>query len=393
MSSAPPLSIAFVGHRGLPARYGGVEVHTEEIAVRLAARGHRVVSFASSPGGETTDEYRGIELRSVRRIDGKHIGAFSQALSATVALSRESFDVVHFMGMGPTVFVPVVRSLTRSTVVATIHGRDDLRRKWGPVAGRLMRLSFHACVRFPDRVIAVSRALARELEPRVGSRLVYISNGVTVPAGPDPEVSLREMGVDSTPFVLYAGRLVPEKRVEDLIEAFMALDTHASLVVAGEEASSYDYMMDLRRRTADEPRVRFIDHRSPAEVDLLMRHAAAFVLPSELEGLPIALLEATGRGVPVVVSDLPCHREVVTASGPGCRVVPVGDVPALAGAVLEALDHPEAARRGARVLADRVRREFDWDRVVDQLEATYRQALDTTDGRDDRIHTKAARGA
>ena len=392
MTPSRPLSIAFVGHRALPARYGGVEVHTEEIAVRLAARGHRVVSFASDPGGEIGDEYRGIEMRAVPRIEGRHIGALSQSFAAALAVGRDSFDVVHFMGMGPTVFVPLVRVLSDPAIVATMHGRDDLRRKWGPIARQLMRLSFHACVRFPDRVIAVSRALADELEPRVGPRLAHVPNGVTVPDQPVLDVDLRQLGVDN-PFVLFAGRIVPEKRIEDLIQAFLSLDTAASLVIAGDEASTYEYMMDLRRWTADEPGVRFIGHRSAPEVDLLMRHAAVFVLPSELEGLPIALLEATGRGVPVVVSDLPCHREVVADPGPGCRVVPVGDVAALADAMLDCLNQTESSRKGAQALADRVRREFVWDRVVDQLEDIYQETIEAVGGRGARVRCQAARQA
>ena len=368
--TSDPLSIAFVGHKTLPANYGGVEVYAEEVGARLASRGHTVLSFTSAADqGEQT--HRGVQRHTVGRLDGKHMGALSQAFTASMAACRADVDIIHFMAMGPSIFAPMVRLRSSAAVVVTVAGRDDQRRKWGPIARRLMRLSYHSCRRFSDTVIGVSQALTDELKPVTKGRCVYIANGVTIP--PEPVISVEDIGIASKRYVLYAARLVPEKRVEVLIDAFAAVDADVDLLIAGGPAGAKGYVEMLEERGAADPRVRFLGHRHADEVDALMRNAEIFVLPSELEGMPIALLEATGRGVPVVVSDLPCHLEVLGTGGPGARIVPVGDVSALTAAIsvclADANGRVDAANRAEHIVAT-----YTWDKVTDQVEAAYLNA-------------------
>ncbi len=368
---AESLRIAFVGHKTLPANYGGVEVYAEEVGARLADRHHTVLSFTSAVDGDGV-VHRGVECRRVGRLEGKHMGALTQALTATVAACRSRVDVVHFMAMGPAIFAPVVRCFSDAAVVVTVAGRDDQRRKWGPVARRLMRLSYRACIHGSDALIGVSRALTDELAPVTRRRCVHIANGVSIPDA--ASVDLTDLGLGSRPFVLYAGRLVPEKRIEVLLEAFRGVTSDVDLVIAGGPAGARGYESRLHEMAAGDPRIRFLGHRRVEDVDALMRAASLFVLPSELEGLPIALLESTGRGVPVVVSDLPCHREVLLAGGPGARLVPVGDVAALRLAVEAVLMDP-TAQLDASARAIRIRQAHCWDEVTRQVENVYRDVL------------------
>ncbi len=343
-------------------------MYAEEVGARLAERGVTVLSFTSTVGSDGV-VHRGVECRRVGRLDGKHLGALTQAFTATIAACRSQVDVVHFMAMGPAIFAPVVRWFTDAAIVVTVAGRDDLRRKWGPVARRLMRVSYFACTRTSDALIGVSQALTDELAPVARGQCVHIANGVSIP--PAPSVDVAGLVLGPRPFVLYAGRLVPEKRIEILIEAFRGIEMDIDLVLAGGPAGARGYEASLHAQAAGDPRIRFLGHRSADEVDALMRLASLFVLPSELEGLPIALLEATGRSIPVVVSDLPCHREVLLTGGPGARFVPVGDVEALRRS-MEAVLRDPTAQLDASARAERIRATHSWDRVAYQVEAVYR---------------------
>jgi glycosyltransferase involved in cell wall biosynthesis len=367
-----PIRVAFVGHKMLPANYSGIEVYAEEVGARLAARGHEVLSFTNGLAEEHL-VHRGVQCHRVGQVDGKHMGALTQAFTATIAACRADVDIVHFMAMGPSIFAPIVRLFSSAQIVVTVAGRDDQRRKWGTLARRLMWLSYLTCTRMSDCVIGVSQALADELAPVTKRRCVHISNGVSVP--PRPSVDLASFGLDR-PYLLYAGRLVPEKRVEDLLAAFARIDGDIDLVIAGGPAKAKGYLERLESIAAGDPRVRMLGHRSAEEVDALMRGASAFVLPSELEGQPIALLEATGRGVPVVVSNLPCNREVLGDSAPGAHLVPVGDIDALAAALQACIDDP-AAIDDASARAVRIRDTYRWDTTSEQVEDVYVDVLRT----------------
>ncbi len=371
-SNGDRLRIAFVGHRAMPSNYGGVEVYAEAVGDHLVKQGHTVLSFAAPAEAFDGSRYRGILVHTTGRINGKHIGALSQAFLSTLAACRSKADVIHFMAMGPTVFAPLVRLLSRrSVIVVTVAGRDDQRKKWSRVAKHLMKICFRVCIRVPDRIIAVSEDLADELRHQTPRPVIAVANGVSIPPRANPATRL-PVETD-LPFLLYAGRLVPEKRVDSLLRAFALVDTQSNLVIAGSGPARYTSM--LKALAMQDERVRFIGHRSADEVDLLMRSAEMFVLPSELEGMPIALLEALGRGLPVVVSDLPCNREVFGRDSPGSRLVTVGDQQGLASAIEQTLENMTDARAAAAALSRHVRTAHQWKSVTRSVEEVYRDAL------------------
>jgi glycosyltransferase involved in cell wall biosynthesis len=174
--------------------------------------------------------------------------------------------------------------------------------------------------------------------------------------------------------VLFAGRLVPEKRILDLIEGFRRTSVSQQLVIAGGSSSTDDYVAELRAAADGDERIRFVGHRSAEEVDALNRHAALFALTSELEGLPFALLEAAGRGVPILVSDLPCNLEVVGEPDDGAVVVEVGAVDQIAAGI-ERIIGGVGASAAAEIRAKVVLDTFGWETIVDQIEAVYREAV------------------
>jgi glycosyltransferase involved in cell wall biosynthesis len=369
------LKIAMIGQRGVPASFGGVERHVEELGARLAEQGHEVVVFCRH--GYSEDEpttYRGMELVHVRTVDSKHLESIVASATSTLGTIGRDFDVVHFHAVGPGLFAPFVRLLTRARVVQTIHGLDGERAKWGPLASVLLRFATWLSAKVPHATIVVSKALQEAYRERYGSETEYIANGT-------PEVEPREAsaiterwGLTKGSYVLAVGRLVPEKAPEHLLAAFADVPGDVRLVLAGGSSHTDEYVADLEARAAADPRVIMAGYVYGTVLEELYANAAVFVLSSLLEGLPLTLLEAASYGCSIVASDIPPHLEVIGASGPGARVFPAGDVHQLTKAITEALQAPpDEERAGAEALSELVRRTYSWDTAAAETDAVYRQ--------------------
>ena len=369
------LRIAFIGQRSIPAAYGGVEVFAEEAGARLAERGHHVTAFCAEPGAKGTAEYRGMTLRYVAVSNGKHTRALSQTFMSSIRCLGDSFDVVHYMAMGPTIASPIVRFGSKAGVVATIAGRDDQRAKWNRPAQLVMRTSLETLRRTPHRVIPVSKELFDDFLPSVGDRLRHVPNGIAPPDYlVDSDEIVRSLGFEPDRYLLYTGRLVAEKRLDDLITAFRRTSLSHKLVIAGGINETNRHLARLREAAGDDPRIEFVGHLSARDIQALQRHASLIALVSELEGLPFALLEATSRGAPVLVSDLPCHLEVIGTPDAGATVVSVGDISAIQAGIEKMVADPSAviaASKRAVAVLDM----FAWEGVIDQVVEVYREAV------------------
>ena len=371
------MKIAMIGQRGVPATFGGVERHVEELGSRLAADGHEVVIFCRRGYGESEPErYRGMRLVHQHTVDSKHLESFVASATATAATIGKGYDVVHYHAVGPGLFSPIVRALSGARVVQTIHGLDGERAKWGRGASALLRFGTWLSARVPDRTIVVSKSLQDAYRDRYDRETVHIVNGT-------PEVTTRpaaaiteRWGLTRGSYVLSVGRLVPEKAPEHLLSAFADVPGDTRLVMAGGSSHTDEYVSDLHSMAASDPRVIMAGYVYGAELEELYSNAAAFVLPSLLEGLPLTLLEAASYGCSIVASDIPPHVEVVGSSGPGARLFATGDIPALTKALTEALQAPpDEERAGAEALSTRVRATYSWDRATAETEALYAELI------------------
>lgn len=358
--------VAMIGQRGVPATFGGIEHHVEEIGSRLAARGHEVTVYCRGnyvPSGSTA--YRGMRLRVLPTVGTKHLDAIAHSALSSMQALTERYDVVHYHALGPGLVAPLTRVLSRARVVLTVHGLDDERAKWGGAARTVLRLAGWLSARVPDRTVVVSRALARHYATRYARATACIPNGVEAP--PMTGAVDRE----ATPYVLFVGRLVPEKAPDVLVRAFARVPGDVRLVLVGDSSFTDEYVRGLRQLAAADRRVSLPGYVYGQELGRLYRGASAFCLPSEVEGLPLTLLEAASYGVPVVASAIPPHVEVLGADGPGRRLVPFGDADALTRTLSEVLADNEREREGAAALRASVLATYDWDVAVDLLESVY----------------------
>jgi glycosyltransferase involved in cell wall biosynthesis len=370
------LRIAMIGARGVPATFGGIERHVEELGARLAARGHEVTVFCRSNYGEAEgDNHRGMRLVSLPTVGTKHLDAIVHSALSTLEAMAASYDILHYHAIGPGIPAVLPRYLSRSRVVLTVHGRDDERSKWGRGAKAVLGAAGWLSARVPDATIVVGRHLERYYREAHGRRTVYVPNGVH-PAWPRPAgATLARLGLSPGRYLLFVGRLVPEKAPDLLVEAFGRLSGDHRLVLAGDTSFTDRFTGDLRRVAARDRRVLLPGYVYGSELQELYSNAAAFVLPSLLEGLPLTLLEAMSYGLPVVASSIPPHLEVLGGAGPGHRLHRPGDGDQLLDALGLVLADPGVERAGAAQLRDQVLRSYCWDDAAERTEAVYRAVL------------------
>ena len=362
-----------VGLRGIPATHGGVERAVEGLATRLVERGHEVTVYARRSYSPTRmPRYRGVDLRYLPDLNTKHLEAASHtALSLVDVLRRDDHDIVHVHATGPALFSFLPRLRSKPCVV-TVQGFDWRREKWGAVARAALRLGARAAVTFPQETVVVSRSLQREFAAGYGRTTVYIPNGVTMPVEDDADLGPSRFGLTPGGYVLFLGRLVPEKGVHTLLEAYRQLRTDLPLVVAGGHSHTRGYVRDLERLAAADPRVRMIGPVYGEDKRWLLQHSRVYVQPSTIEGLSIALLEAMSRGSYPVVSDIPENVEVITDGGahPLGRIFRAGDPVDLARTLEAALVDPAHVDVG-RAAREHVRRRYDWTQIARETERLY----------------------
>ncbi len=363
------MRVAFIGQKGIPASHGGVERHVEELAVRLVGLGHEVTVFTRPNYTDSgMREYRGVRLVSVPTIGSKHLDAIVHSLLCTFRTFGGGFDIVHYHAIGPCLVSPLARLRGRG-VVATIHGQDWRRGKWGRMASSVLRMAEWMALRVPHVTISVSQSLSEHYAEKEHRQTEYIPNGISLFEGDDTTI-LDELGVSDGQYLLYAGRLVPEKGLHYLLAAHEMCGLALPLVVAGDASFSDDYVRSLH--TASSGDVRWAGYVYGDRLAALFRHAALFVLPSDLEGLPIVLLEALGYGVPVLASDIAPNVEVLGDRGAYFRA---GDVTDLADRLQTVLTDREALMACAHEAQVQALQEFDWDRVAQQTAAVYERVV------------------
>jgi len=374
-----PVKVAMIGQKGLPATFGGVERHVEELGSRLVAEGVEVTVYCRanySMSGEGMPEYyKGMHLVTTPTVASKHLDAIVHSLTSTVHAIRSGHDVIHYHALGPGLVAPVARYASRAKVVLTVHGMDHERAKWSRPARTILGLAHWMSGHVPDAVVTVSRALAEHYESTFGVDAAYIPNGVATPTpGPLPERFVRDYGLRPGGYVLFVGRIVPEKRPDLLVEALAELPADVKVAIVGDSSFSDEYVDRLREDGLRDPRVVFPGYVYGPELGALYSNAAVFVQPSDLEGLPLTLLEAVSYGLPVVASDIAPHREVLDACTCGAhRMFRAGDASDLAAALCGALEDLEQSRRRAARESEELLLPYRWSTAVSELAELYRK--------------------
>lgn len=373
------MKIAMIGLRGIPSRLGGIETAVQELSVRLARRGHEVTVYCRSHyHREHRESYEGVRLVYLPSINTKHLESITHtSLSLCHALFRQ-YDIIHLHALGPSLFAPFFRIFGKK-VAATIQGLDWQRAKWRQPAVWALKVGEYCSARFPHRTIVVSRKLERHYRRRYGIDPVYIPNGVNS----SPRAALNRLaerfGLESERYLLFLSRIVPEKGCHYLIEAFRQIETDMKLLIAGDTTHTRDYERQLREMARGDGRIIFAGPLFDEDKAEAMSNAFLYVHPSEIEGLPIALLEAMSHGRNVLVSDIEENLEAIENGaqrmGESFRNKSVSD---LKDRLQELIRHPERRRFSESEMAEFVTRKYHWDAIAEETIRVYRQILGNT---------------
>jgi glycosyltransferase involved in cell wall biosynthesis len=362
-TSARP-RIAFIGGRGLISKYSGIETYYEEVGKRLVELGHEVTVYCRSYFTPALPKYEGMRLVRLPTFRSKHLETLLHTLLSTIHVMFSDCEIVHYHAQGPALFSFFPRLVGKKTVV-TVQGQDWQRKKWGRFASFALRLGELASARLPNRTMVVSQALQRHYQTAYGVQTKYVPNGSAIRKRVAP-FQIREWGLEPDNYILFLGRFSPEKNCHLLIEAYEKLDTPAKLVLAGGSSYTNAYVDELRKHQSE--RVLFLDWVHGAALDELLTNAALFVLPSDLEGLSLALLDAMGASVCVLTSDIPENREVIEGAG---FTFQAGHATDLARMLRLLLSDPRARTLAGRNAQARVRQRYLWPRIAAEIGHTY----------------------
>lgn len=369
------LRIAFIGGRGVVSKYSGIETYYEEVGKRLVELGYDVTVYCRTYFTPARKTYNGMRLVRLPTIRSKHLETVVHTLLSTIHAAFSGCDIVHYHAQGPALFSFLPRLFGKKTAV-TVQGLDWRRKKWGRLASRVLRLGELASARIPDATMVVSHALQEYYRLNYGVETAYVPNGATLRQR-NGSSYLAQWGLKPDTYILFTGRLSPEKNCHLLIDAYEKLATPAKLVIAGGSSHTDAYAETLRQRASD--RVVFTDWVVGDALSELLTNAALFVLPSDLEGLSLALLDAMGASTCVLTSDVPENREVVEGVG---FTFHAGDVADLTRMLDLLLSHERIRTAAARLARERVRDQYRWPRIAREIGAIYEELAGRTAAQD-----------
>lgn len=375
------MKIAVIGSKGLPPRQGGIEHHCAEIYSRIAAEGHTVEVYARSSYNQKAWNarylYNDVQVTNVPSIPVRGIDAFASSGVAALMASLGKFDVIHFHALGPAIFSWMPRLLAGKTkVVVTCHGLDWQRSKWGKFSTYLLKLGERVAVKFSHELVVVSEELQHYFRDRYNRHTNYIANAPASYTASDPDFTFgQSQGLTKGRYIVFLGRLVPEKRPDLLIQAFQNLPSTRGwkLVLIGGNSDTIGFTEYVHKLADSDPNVILSGELLGSNLAEIMRGAGLFVLPSQLEGQPLALLEAMQEGIPVVASDISVHRRIL-GSDRGL-LFKEGSVEDCSTKLAWAMENPEAMKLCSAEAREYIQTHHNWDYIAEEWIETYEKLL------------------
>lgn len=372
------LSIAMFGQKRIPSREGGVEIVVEELCTRMVAQGHNVTCYnrgghhvsGSEYDSKRLKEYKGIKLKTVPTIEKKGLAAVSSSFFSALCSAFGRYDVVHIHAEGPAFFCWIPK-LFGKKVIVTVHGIDWQREKWKSGFGsKFIHQGEKNAVKYADEIIVLSKGVQDYFEKIYGRKTVFIPNGVSNHIERKPQIIKNKFGLDKDEYILFLGRLVPEKGIKYLIEAFKQVDTEKKLVIAGGSSDTSEFENEMKEIAKEDKRILFTGFVQGQELEELYSNAYVYALPSDLEGMPLSLLEAMSYGNCCLISDIPECAEVVEDKA---LIFKKADVKDLQSKLQDACDHSEKVDAHKKQAANFICKKYNWDEVVKETMKLYRR--------------------
>lgn len=372
---APLLKVAMIGHKRIPSREGGVEIVVDELSTRLVKQNYRVDAYnrygrhtaGKKYGQHRGKDYNGIRLITIPTPRNSTFNAIVYSFLATLRALFGRYNVIHFHAEGPCtmLWIPKIFGIY---VVATIHGLDWQRAKWGNFASRVLKLGEKTAAKYADEVIVLSHNVQDYFREIYGRDTHYIPNGITRPELKEPNLIRENYGLEKDDYILFLARIVPEKGLHYLIEAFGQIKTDKKLVIAGGSSHSYEYMKQIKDLAQKDNRIIMTDFVHGQCLEELYSNAYLFVLPSDVEGMALGLLEAMSYGNCCVISDI---RENTEVTGDHAVSFKRGDVADLKSKLEYLIQNPGSVVVYKNSSRDYICGKYSWDFVVEETIKLY----------------------
>lgn len=371
------LKIAMLGHKRIPSREGGVEIVVEELSTRMVKLGNQIVCYNRSGhhvsgkefDGRCLEEYKGVKLKAVFTINSKGLAAMTASFFGALRAAFGNFDIVHFHAEGPCAML-WLPNLFGKKCIATIHGIDWQRAKWGRFASRYIKFGEMIAAKYADEVIVLSASVQKYFTDTYGRKTIFIPNGVSRPVRRELKLAKVKFDITEEEYILFLGRLVPEKGITYLIKAFKEVKTPKKLVIAGGSSDTEAFMKELKELAKADDRIIFTGFVQGAILEELYSNAYIYCLPSDLEGMPLSLLEAMSYGNCCLTSDIAECAEVVEDKALMFRKSDVKDLQRL---LQYACDNPQEVQKLKAQAADYICQKYNWDDVVKRTLEVYWQ--------------------
>ncbi len=368
------MRIAMLGHKRIPSREGGIEVVVEELSTRMVSLGHEVTCYnrrghhvsGKEFDSKRTGAYKGVRLKSVFTLNQKGLAAMSSSFFAAFKCALGKYDIVHFHAEGPCAMLWLPKLFGKRCIV-TIHGLDHQRTKWGKLAKAYIMLGEKCAVKYADEIIVLSKNVQTYFQKVYGRETKYIPNGVSKPQKQNAHM-IKQFGLEKDNYILFLGRMVPEKGLKYLIEAYKQLDTDKKLVIAGGSSDTEEFVQELKEMCREDNRILFTGFVQGQILEELFSNAYFYVIPSDLEGMPLSLLEAMSYGNCCLTSDIAECTEVVEDKAVSFRK---GDVDDLKKKLQLLCEEEELVNIYRAEAADYICKKYNWDSIVYRVLELY----------------------
>ena len=369
------MRIAMIGHKRIPSKEGGVEVVVEELSTRLVKQGHEVDVY-NRKGKNVQDKnadkmnkkiknYKGVKIITIPTINKKGLDALIYSFFASIKALFGKYDILHYHAEGSCAMLWIPH-IFKKKIIVTIHGLDWQRSKWGGFATRYIKFGEKLAAKYADEIIVLSKGVQEYFKKTYNRDTNFIPNGVNKPVIREPNEINKRWNLKKDDYILFLARIVSEKGLHYLIEAYKQLDTDKKLVIAGGASHTNDYLQNIKEMIKSDSRIIMTGFVQGEILDELFSNCYLYCLPSDVEGMPISLLEAMSYGCNCLVSNIEENVQVTNNYATNFQKSDVND---LKIRLRECLDGKN--RKEKNVISEYVLKKYNWQDVTEKTEELY----------------------
>ena len=372
------LKVAMIGHKRIPSREGGIEIVVEELSTRMVKKGIEVTCY-NRKGKHALDksqkmseikEYKGVKLKNVLTLDIKGLAAMTSSFFGSINILFSKNNVVHFHAEGPCAMIPIIKFFSKKKIIATIHGLDWQRAKWGGFATKYIKFGEKMAAKYADEIIVLSENVKNYFKDTYNRETNFIPNGVNKPEIKNANIIKEKFNLNKDSYILFLGRIVPEKGIHYLVEAYNKIRANKKLVIAGGSSDTDTYFNELKEKSKDNKNIIFTGFVQGEELEELYSNAYIYVLPSDLEGMPLSLLEAMSYKNCCLTSDIPECKTVMDDKGVTFKKSDINDLKEKLQYLVDNVDKVSEYKKQAQ---EYILKKYNWDDVVDKTIKLYKK--------------------